>query len=436
MVKVVKIGEERLASLKERLMGEAAPEVDEYEIVDDGSNPPLGGNYYHVKENIEFEVEPSDVDVSSIKANDSLEHGIWGADGKLNPRVRLTLLDISDDFWNSVGISWVRPKKTILVGSICNYNYYEGSDIDLHLVVDFSEIDEKTEFVRRYLDSKKNDWNNSHELLTILGHQVEVYVQDVSDEVQSGGAYDLDEDDWIARPSEPSPSLGIDKSMVKDKAAMVMTIIDGMESLLTRGNGPMVQVIGDDAKRLSAALKTRRRASLQTDGELGTWNLVYKILRRSNYLDKLRSIIERSYDKSMSIGELETPTMSESVINGVKQIISEEFVADGNSEHNPYAKRWREERQALKDFICNYGQVMQSKENGKLYKVYFDQTLSQMIGYNYCVCIQWDQYEMKPKSIVYIRAYDKFTPNIKQVSYDDRGRDNMRGTYDDVNGNY
>ena len=31
---------------------------------------------------------------------------------------------------------------------------------------------------------------------------------------------------------------------------------------------------------------------------------------------------------------------------------------------------------------------------------------------------------MKPKSVLYIRALDKFTPNIKQVNFDTRGRDN------------
>jgi hypothetical protein len=40
---------------------------------------------------------------------------------------------------------------------------------------------------------------------------------------------------------------------------------------------------------------------------------------------------------------------------------------------------------------------------------------------------------MKPKSVLYIRALDKFTPNIRQVNFDYRGRDNQVGTMDDVN---
>ena len=114
-------------------------------------------------------------------------------------------------------------------------------------------------------------------------------------------------------------------------------------------------------------------------------------------------------------------------------MLKEEVVADGNSEHNPYKKRWEAERKALKDFICNFGKVMTSKENGKTYKVYYDKTLSQLIGYNYCICLQWDAVNLKPKSVLYIRALDKFTDKIFQANFDARGRDNMAGTYDDIN---
>jgi hypothetical protein len=117
-------------------------------------------------------------------------------------------------------------------------------------------------------------------------------------------------------------------------------------------------------------------------------------------------------------------------------LIKEEFAMDGSSEGNPYEKRWKAEREALKNFVANYGKLMQSKEDnkqGRLYKVYYDETMSNLIGYNYCICVQWDELTMKPKSTVYIRALDKFTPFIRRnLQYDDRGFDNQRGTYDDI----
>ena len=98
-------------------------------------------------------------------------------------------------------------------------------------------------------------------------------------------------------------------------------------------------------------------------------------------------------------------------------LLKEEWVGDGNSEKNPYKERWDAERKALKDFVCMYGKLMQSKEddkNGKLYKCYWDKEISNLIGYNYCLCVQYDIINNKPKSVVYIRALDKFTPNIKR----------------------
>jgi hypothetical protein len=116
-------------------------------------------------------------------------------------------------------------------------------------------------------------------------------------------------------------------------------------------------------------------------------------------------------------------------------VLKEEVAMDGSSEGNPYEKRWKTERDALKNFVANYGKLMQSKEDdkgGKLYKVYFDETMSNLIGYNYCICVQWNEQEMKPGSTVYIRALDKFTPFIRRnLQFDTRGRDNVRGTYDD-----
>ena len=118
------------------------------------------------------------------------------------------------------------------------------------------------------------------------------------------------------------------------------------------------------------------------------------------------------------------------------KVLKEEVALDGSTEDNPYEKRWKVEREALKSFVANYGKLMQSKEDnkgGKLYKVLYDKWISELIGYNYALCVQWDAIKLKPKSIVYVRALDKFTPNIRtNIEYDTRGFDNVQGTYDDV----
>ena len=258
-----------------------------------------------IKENFDFEVDSSEIDLSSFKKKHELVPNIWKPDGKLDSRIRLKLLDIADDFWKYVNLTWVEPSGIILTGSICNFNWSQYSDIDLHLIVDFDEIDEKTEFVRDYLDAKKNEWNNEHKGLQIMGYQVELYVQNVGEMPESNGIYDLEENDWI---KEPNPNdikpIRLNKFSIKDKAAKIMTIIDDMyDALAATDDSYEIEQIGDDADYLWKKVKEMRKSSLEKHGESGSGNIVYKILRREFYLDKLWRLKNMCYDKTNSITE-------------------------------------------------------------------------------------------------------------------------------------
>ena len=316
MGKTITIKQDSLITIKENMVGindashnlvcvnEARPEVDEFELGQESNNPPVGGNYSHVEENIDSEVDSSDIDLSSFKKKDELPK-IWDEEGNLNSRVRLKLLDIADDFWEFVNLTWVKPSGIILTGSICNFNWSKFSDIDLHLIVDFDEIDEKTEFVQDYLDAKKNEWNNEHSELTILGFPVELYVQNLGSMPQSGGIYDLEENKWLKIPnSNDIKSIGLDKFSIKDKAAEIMTIIDDMYNVLNSTDDlHEVEEIGEDASYLWKKIKNMRRTSLEKNGESGAGNIVYKILRRTEYLSKLWKLSTIIYDRKNSIHE-------------------------------------------------------------------------------------------------------------------------------------
>ena len=254
-------------------------------------------------ENFDFEVDSSEIDLSSFKKKHELVPNIWNPDGTLNSRVRLKLLDIADDFWKFVNLTWVKPNGIILTGSICNFNWSQYSDIDLHLIVDFDEIDEKTEFVKDYLDSKKNEWNNEHSGLQIMGYPVELYVQNLGEMPESNGIYDLEENDWVREPNpDDIKSIGLNKFSIKDKAAKIMTIIDDMyDALASTDDSHKIEQMGDDASYLWKKVKEMRKSSLEKNGESGSGNIVYKILRREFYLDKLWHLKVMCYDKLNSI---------------------------------------------------------------------------------------------------------------------------------------
>lgn len=563
-------------------------------------------------ENVETEVEASEVNLDSFKKKETLAPRIW--DGfNLNPKARLRLLDIADDFWEFTNISWVKRKGIHLTGSICNYNWSKFSDIDLHIVVDFSEIDDRKDFVQEYFNSKKNEWNNEHSKLKIYGYPVELYVEDVDAETMSGGLYDLEDNSWIKKPSvDGIKQIGLDKYEIKSKSAKLMTLIDDLQDEFnSTDDDAKLREIGKKAHRLLNRIKRMRKFGLSRGGESDPLNITFKVLRRSGYIEMLWGLSAELYDKLKSIGINESlikedfdlfgaakkyfgttndlrecgfilPDGSmldlsgrhngaeESVISGrrtvyhrsveklenentpyitlsrfveagaircdlrgtfinlikrptkeqisilsrfikrlnghvqleigdddisidyieydgvnykriindilnffdnrvkpsslyesikrpislneeavadcdyntiikhiaeeinKKKLFTEEYVADGSANHNPFKERWKREREALKNYLVNYGEIMTSKENGKQYKVLYDSSLSSKLGINYCICIQWNQLTMEPGEIIYVRAFDKFTRRLFKPEFDTRGFDNIAGNADDV----
>lgn len=255
-----------------------------------------------VNENEQDEVKSSEVDLSSFSKKNALEPKIWDNSNHLNSNIRNRLIGIAYDFWDFLNIDWVEPDGIVLVGSICNFNWSEYSDIDLHIIADFSEIDDNTELVGQYVNSKKNEWNELHDNLKIMGYDVELYVQDINDEVNSNGIYDLEGDEWIKEPN-PDEVEDIDQESpsIRDKAADIMTIIDGMYDALSNGKVD-VEKIGEDAENLWDDVKRMRRNSLGNEGEMGDGNICYKTLRRFGYLDRLFKLLTIVYDKRNSIG--------------------------------------------------------------------------------------------------------------------------------------
>lgn len=378
-----------------------------------------------VRENMEMEVSADEVNLSSFRKNDKLADKIWNGN-KLNSRVRLKLLDLADDFWDYISTKWVKRKAIMLTGSICNYNWSKFSDIDVHIVVDFSEVDERTDFVREYYNSKKNDWNSTHDKLKIYGHTVEFYIEDVDDVTESTGKYDLEKNEWVSEPEVSDvKEIGLNKYDIKNISSKLMTKIDDIEEDISKtSDNAILRALNKRSRSLLNKIKAIRKYGLKRSGEGDTYNIVYKVLRRSGYLDKLYSIINLSYDAENSLDE--------SGWIKADSLLDEEVVADGNASHNPFRARWKQEREVLKGYLSKYGQIMTSKENGKQYKVIYDKMLSQNLGINYCICIQWNPITMETGNIIYVRAYDKFTTRLFRPEFDTRGFDNVEGSADDI----
>ena len=246
--------------------------------------------------------ETADIDFSSFTPQQELNPKIW-PNGKINSRVRLRLMDIADDFFATLKIDWLKPLDILLTGSMANYNWSKYSDFDLHLLLDFSDVDENVDFVHEYFTAKKKLWNEEHENLMIYGFPVEVYVQDISEPLVSNGIYSLYKNKWVVEPSKDAiKSLGNEKETIKAKAIETMEKIDALyNATFDISYGYDGEKIIAQIKKLINIIKGIRKESLSNGGEMSAGNIFFKILRRTGYIEKLFTAKTLAYDCKESI---------------------------------------------------------------------------------------------------------------------------------------
>ena len=246
--------------------------------------------------------ETADIDFSSFTPQQELNPKIW-PNGKINSRVRLKLLDIADDFFKTLKIGWLKPIDILLTGSMANYNWSKYSDFDLHLLLDFSDVDENVDFVHEYFTAKKKLWNEEHENLMIYGFPVEVYVQDINENLISNGIYSLYKNKWIIEPSKDNlRSLGQDKETIKSKAIETMKKIDALyNATFDINHGSDGEKLLAQIHKLITIIKGIRKQSLTKGGEMAAGNIFFKILRRTGYIEKLFNAKTLAYDRKESI---------------------------------------------------------------------------------------------------------------------------------------
>ena len=90
--------------------------------------------------------------VNNFKIRSELNPKLWQND-KLRSEVRTRLLKIAVDVIKSLELETSLDDITF-TGSLANYNYSKHSDIDLHIILDFSVIDENETLVRDFLLAK------------------------------------------------------------------------------------------------------------------------------------------------------------------------------------------------------------------------------------------------------------------------------------------
>ena len=247
-----------------------------------------------MSKHVTFDKQLEEVEEESFQIHDKLQPEVWQEE-RLNSEARERLIEIAANFLEGLEIP-VSMNDLRFTGSLANYNWSKYSDIDLHIVVDFSKVDENTELVKAFFDEARLRWNDKHRI-TIHGFEVEIYVENIDEEHKSSGIYSITNDEWIIKPDPIEQVIDFETAEKKsqdyvDRAQRISNLVsDGKYELALR-----------HIERVKEKIRDMRKVGLESEeAEFSAENIAFKILRRDQILKKLNDLKADAYDNMMTI---------------------------------------------------------------------------------------------------------------------------------------
>lgn len=259
---------------------------------------PMGRDYGALYEDvvITLHAEQGEDDLMAFDIQPDLNQKIWDGDTRVRPGVKGALMDIIEEFMEGLDMD-LDIKDVIVTGSIANYNWSKFSDIDLHILIDFAEVNDNEEMVKKFFDAVRSNWNKLHNIL-VKGHEVEIYIQDEHEPHISTGVYSLTNDRWLVKPKKVRPA--IDRHTATKKMKQMAREVDKLVQIY---NNRDYEGAFDFAEHLKEKLKRMRRSGLDRSGIYSPENLAFKMLRRSGDIEKLFKVYTQAYDKIHSMDQ-------------------------------------------------------------------------------------------------------------------------------------
>ena len=238
-----------------------------------------------------FQLFNESVAKSTLQYHKKLNPKLW-VDGKLDPAVRAKLLEIAHVWRKFANIETNNVIDIVLTGGNANFNYTRQSDLDVHLIVDYTKVSCDDVLIMDYFMSKKSLWAANHSNIRVKGYPVELFAEDKTAKPRPGqGVYSLLKGRWIQEPQLVKLNFARD-GLLAQKVQFYMKEIDNIV------NGKQST---DSANSLKDKLRSMRAAAIQQGGEFSFENLVFKELRNRGYMDKLSNYLKANKEKQLSL---------------------------------------------------------------------------------------------------------------------------------------
>lgn len=240
--------------------------------------------------------------LNEYQTQQELNPKLW-TDGCLPKKLRAGFLKIATAFYDFLEID-APVIDIIMIGSNANYNWTDHSDIDLHVVINYSKVGNNLYLVEKYLQAKKSIWNSKYPL-TYKGMNIELYAQDSNESLHgSVGIYSLMQNKWIRKPD--SDLVSIDDDLIQQKAKPYEYEINNIEE--TDPNAL------EKIEHILVKLRNLRQSGLDAAGEYSIENLAFKHLRNKGLIDKLKEMLQR-----LNMGQL---VIYENVVDSLAQHVT------------------------------------------------------------------------------------------------------------------
>lgn len=220
-----------------------------------------------------------------FERHDTLNPKLW-ANNKLLPEVREKIIEIIDQFLQTIELD-IKILDARIVGSQASFNYTKDSDLDIHLITNFELMDASEEILTLLYNALKTKFNRDYEI-QIRGIDVELYIEDMKSAAISNGMYSIYENRWIKFPKKLDNIPDID---ISDE------FNDWSENIRKAIN----EANPDQIEQMIDKLYIIRKDGLDTEGEYGPSNQLFKEIRNAGFLDSLKDAYRKGISKELTL---------------------------------------------------------------------------------------------------------------------------------------
>ena len=200
--------------------------------------------------------------IKSFVVQKNLNPHFWTRKGQLHPEVRVILMRAAESYIESWPLDTVPEILDItFTGSLAAYNWSNFSDVDLHVIIRYDDVNDDKLLVEKFFALIKFKWNTVHDI-KIEGFEIETYTEDVDNAPVTTGVYSVKNDKWIKKPTHEDPDY--DEKDVIAKSSYFINVYDHLVDMFKKG--ARQQVI-DGVEKIKDKIRKMRKSGLQKNGE-------------------------------------------------------------------------------------------------------------------------------------------------------------------------